>query len=169
MARVDLLPTVAQVLALPHQAQDVVTPDFIDENGHMNIRHYLEFCSDCAETVVKDIGVDDTYRAVRRMGLFAAEHHLRYYSELHEGDTFSAHSRVLGRTDKAVQMLTFLLDRSHDRLASTVELVLVHVDLERRRSTAFPQDIAAGFDKYIAVSDATDWPAPTCGTMNVGR
>jgi acyl-CoA thioester hydrolase len=103
------------------------------------------------------------------MGVFTAEHHLHYSSELHEGEKVSVHSRVLARSDKAAHLMAFLLDRTHGRLANTLELVLVHVDLDTRRATPMPEDVAAGFDRYVAETSALGWAAPVCGAMGARR
>ncbi|MEV5835431.1 thioesterase family protein [Nocardia sp. NPDC052112] len=165
----SLLPTFEQVLLLPDSIEGTVTSDFIDLNGHMNVVHYLDRNSDGADVLVRQIGIDEAYRSERRLGLFTAEHHLMYYSELREGDKFTVHTRVLGRTDKAVHMMTFLLDRSGERLSNTLEIMLVHVDLEARRAAAMPEDITAGFDHHIARSAALNWAAPTCGAIGLRR
>jgi acyl-CoA thioester hydrolase len=80
------LPTAAQVAELPNPLRCNVTDDRIDANGHMNVLHYLDFGSSGADALVRQIGIDDAYRAQRRLGVFAPEHHLRYYSELLERD-----------------------------------------------------------------------------------
>ena len=36
------IPTLEDVLMLPAALKTTVTPDFIDINGHMNVRHYLD-------------------------------------------------------------------------------------------------------------------------------
>jgi acyl-CoA thioester hydrolase len=163
------IPSFDQVMELPVLVETTVTPDFIDANGHMDIRHYLELDAHGTTVVCEDIGIDDSYRAERRMGVFTAEHHLRYFSEMHEGEKISVHARVLARSGKAVHMTAFLLDRTHGRLANTLELVLVHVDMDTRRATPLPDDIAAGFDRYIAQDAEVSWAAPVCGVMGVRR
>lgn len=163
------LPTFDQVMDLPALMEGTVMPDFIDVNGHMNIRHYLEYGAKCADVTCRDIGIDDAYRAERRMGVFTVEHHLRYYRELHEGEKFSAHTRVLERSDKAVHLMSLLLDRTHERLSNTLEIVLVHVDMDSRRTQVMPGDVAAGWDRHIGRSAAFDWVAPVCGAMGVRR
>ena len=164
-----VLPTFEQVLAIPDPTEATVTADLIDLNGHMNIVHYLYQGSVGADAIMQRSGLDQSYRSERGMALFTAEHHLAYLSELREGDKFSVHARILGRTDKAVHLMTFLLDRSRQRLSNTLEIMLVHVDLTTRRAVAIPDDIAAGLDKYIAQSDALDWAAPTSGAIAVRR
>ncbi|MGW6356840.1 thioesterase family protein [Streptomyces sp. NPDC055092] len=164
---IPALPTFDQVAALPARIEAGVRDDFIDENGHMNIRHYLEFGARGAGQLCEEVGIDDAYRLERRMGLFTAEHHLRYFSELHEGERLSVHTRVLGRTSQALHMMAFLLDRTHHRLANTLEVVIVHVDLDTRGATPLPDDIASGFDQHIADGGRLDWAAPLCGAMGL--
>ncbi|MFF3574489.1 thioesterase family protein [Nocardia jiangxiensis] len=164
-----VFPTFEQVLSIPDPTEATVTSDLIDMNGHMNVVHYLYQGSVGADAVMKRIGVDTSYRSRRQMTMFTAEHHLVYLSELREGDKFSVHTRILGRTDKAVHLMTFLVDRGRERLSNTLEIMLLHVDLTARRAVAIPEDIAAGLDDYIARSAALDWPAPTCGAIALRR
>lgn len=146
-----------------------VAPDYIDVNGHMNIRHYLEYGAVAADMVCRDVGIDDAYRAGRRMGVFTVEHHLRYFSEMHEGEEFSAHTRALERSDKAVHLMTFLLDASNRRVSNTLEILLIHVGMDTRRPTPIPLDIAEGWDRHIKESVELDWSAPVCGVIGIRR
>lgn len=161
-------PTAAQVRQLPPLLKATVEPGWIDANGHMNIRHYLELNAKGTIVLCDDrVGIGDTYRAERRMGVFTAEHHLSYYSELHVGEALSVHVRVLDRSDKVVHMMGLLVDDTHDRLANTLELTLVHVDMDTRSATPMPDDVATGLDRFIAESNALAWSAPVCGVMGV--
>ncbi len=162
-------PGVDQVLALPPVFQGVVLPPFIDVNGHMNIRHYLDAGAEGADLVCRAVGIDDAYRAERRLGVFTAEHHLRYLTELHEGSPFTVHTRTLERGSRAVHLMSFLLDTERRHLSCTVEIVLVHVGMDSRRPEPMPADVAAGWDEQIARSDALGWPAPVCGAMGIRR
>lgn len=161
------LPSYAQVLELDTLVKGVVRPDFIDVNGHMNIRHYLDYCAHGADAVCRRIGIDDEYRAERRMGVFTAEHHIRYVSEMHEGEELSTHTLLLGRSGKAWHLMAFLLNRTQQTLACTVEIVLVHVGMDSRRSIDFPEDIAADADSWIKQADEVEWPIPLCGAMGI--
>lgn len=160
-------PRFEEVEQLAAIAEGVVAPEHIDANGHMNIRHYLEYDALGTLAVVEEIGIDDDYRAERGMGLFTAEHHLLYHQELRKGDRFSVHLRVLARGARSLHLMAFLLDQDRRRLSNTLEVIAVHVDLATRRSTTMPEDIAAGFDRLVAESDALAWHAPTCGAMGI--
>lgn len=165
----DTTPSFDQVVSLPAVSKGTVTPDFIDLNGHMNIQHYLDYLAWGADTICSNAGIDVEYRRVRRLGVFAAEHHLSYHRELREGEKFSVHLRPVERSDKALHLVAMLLDRTNERLSCTLETILVHVDMDSRRAAPFPEDIAAGLDHGFAEYAGIDWPAPRCGAMGVRR
>lgn len=159
------LPTVDEILQLPAFLETEVAPEFIDANGHMNIRHYLELNAQGMNDLVEGVGVTDHYRDHRGLGVFTVEHHLKYFSEMREGDPISVHPRVLERSQRAAYVMSFLVDRRNNRLANTLEVVFVHVDMHTRRSAPFPDDVADALDTLVATSDALDWAAPRCGIM----
>jgi acyl-CoA thioester hydrolase len=166
-------PSFDQVIELPAAVESTVTPDWIDTNGHMNIRHYFDLGALAVQAACIDAGFDPGSRrrpdvpSGRRQGLFTAEHHLRYYSEVHEGSRLSAHCRVIGRSGKAVHLMIFLVDHARETLACTIEVVLLHVSLANRRTSPLPDDAAAGFDRAVAVGKALGWDPPLCGAMGV--
>lgn len=163
------LPSYDQITSLPAALDAVVTPDVIDTNGHMNVVHYLDWGSRAADVLVTGVGIDDEYRARRKLGIFTVEHHLVYYSELQAGDEFGVHARILDRGDKTVHLMTFLVDRTRRRLANTLELLLVHVDMVTRRAVAFPDDVAPAFDDALALSTEAGWDTPVCGAIRIRR
>src|SRR5690606_24588705 len=163
------VPTVEQVRELPAVLTTEVTEREIDANGHMNVVHYLSNNIHAADILLRALGLDDDYRAQRRLGLFTTEHHIIYHSELREGDSLSVHARVLDRGEKAVHMMTFLVDRERGRLSNTLEILVMHVDLDARRSAPIPEDLALGLDELVAASGKLSWEAPTCGVMGIRR
>jgi acyl-CoA thioester hydrolase len=163
------LPGYDDVLGLPALIEDVVPAGFIDVNGHMNIRHYLDYGATGADVICRAAGIDDEYRAQRRMGVFTAEHHIRYIAEMHEGSNFSVHARFLERSGKVGHLLACILDRDRQVLSCTVEIVLVHVGMDSRRPVDFPPDVAALLDERIATDRAIGWPPPVCGVMGIRR
>ncbi|WP_280436331.1 thioesterase family protein [Nocardia carnea] len=163
------IPTAQQIREIPAALSAAVTAHEIDDNGHMNVVHYLDLSSQGADVLMRELGVNESYRAQRRLGVFTAEHHLVYYSELRERDPFTVHVRVLERSDKAIHLMTFLVDDKRDVLSNTLEIMLVHVDLDKRRASPVPDNLAAALDRKVAAGNALTWPAPVCGSLRIRR
>ena len=163
------LPSYDEVLDLPSLLESKVTPDFIDLNGHMNIRHYLDAGALSADHLCRRIGIDDAYRADRRLGVFTAEHHIRYFTEMQEGTRFTVHSTFVDRSERAAHLLSLILDRDAEALSCTVEIMLVGVGMDSRRPAAFPEDITVRMDEMIRASASLPWPLPLCGAMGIRR
>jgi acyl-CoA thioester hydrolase len=161
--------TYQQVTELPSFLKGEVEPEFIDVNGHMNVRHYLTYGITSADLICRDAGVDEDYRETRRMGVFAVEHHLTYFGEMRLGGLFSVHSRIVERSEKAGHLLSYILDELTQTLSCIVEIMLVHVNMDTRTATPFPPDVAARLDEWVARSDQITWPAQTCGAMAIRR
>lgn len=161
------VPSYVEVLELPAQVEATVLPEHIDLNGHMNIRHYLAYGARSSAEIFAGAGLTADYRTKSRRGIFTAEHHLTYLSELREGERLTVHARVIARSTKAVHLTAMLVNRDRKELCYVLEVVLVHVDLDSRRSTPWPPSLASAIDDLIARHRSLQWAAPACGSMQV--
>lgn len=162
------MPTVEQVSEIPTTTELSVPEEFLDENLHMNITHYLTLGARGIGARCDGMGLGQPYIDERRLTIFTAEHHIRYLAELRLGEELSVHVRMLERSAKALHAMAFLINRSAGALACTLEVALVHVGMDTRRPTEFPEDIAARIDEAIKADDYA-WPAPVCGVMGIRR
>jgi acyl-CoA thioester hydrolase len=166
MVDVLTVPTTEEVLQIPPAWSDAVHEDWIDMNGHMNIRHYLDLGGMATDQVCQSMGIDDDYRALRRMGVFTAEQHLTYLQEMHLGTPITVHVRLLERSSKVGHMVALIMDREKDRLACIFETVLVHVGMDTRKGLEFPEDVATAYDQIVTRElETLSWPAPVCGIL----
>lgn len=143
-------PTIEQVRSLPAFFEQTVPEDYIDENRHMNITKYFELGAWAPWMRIGQLGVDDSYIAERGLSFFTVEHHIRYLGELRLGEPLSVRPAFVGRTDKALHGISFVVDESRDKVACTMEILYVHVSMESRRSVPIPDDVAAALDGEIA-------------------
>ena len=167
MAERTGLPSVAEVQQLPLLREVQVPPEYEDFNGHMRITHHLGLHDDAGLDFFGLFGLDETYFSKRRNGIVDLEAHLRYLAEVHVGDVVAVHPRVLARSDKLVHTIWFLLNLSRDQIANTLEGVSLHIDLDQRRASPFPDDLAAALDGVIGEHEALAWRPPLCGLIGV--
>ncbi len=128
-------PTYEQLVDLPAYAEQPVPIAFEDVNGHLNVRHYTGIASEGLDESLVALGIPQNWPASGH-ACFSAEHHLTYLAELRTGDTMSARVRLLGRSERAVHALVYLLDDSHQRLSFVMEEIFLHIDMETRRTRA---------------------------------
>nr|WP_089248347.1 thioesterase family protein [Rhodococcus kyotonensis] len=164
------IPTYSQVTALAREfGPFVVPPEFEDENGHMNVRHYFDLAVEVVARVFDRIGIDDEYRASRGHGIFTAEHHLKYFAEVHAGETVSGYFTFVERSDKVFHAMAFLVDDDTKQLVYSLEVAAPHVDMTTRRVVPFADDLAATVDAEIASTAHRTFDLPVSGAIGVRR
>ena len=159
------MPATAQVRQLPRFHHATIGPEHLDAMGHMNIRWYMAFYDETAWAFAGALGMDIDYFQAHHSGVFALQHHIRYLAEVMPGDAIAIHGRLLGVGPKRFHWMGFMLNETHDRLASTLEALVAHADLRVRRTAPFPPSLAARLKGMLAEHTALDWEAPLSGIM----
>jgi len=157
---------VAKLEALPLFHRQTIPPDYLDLMGHMNIRWYMALYDEAAWKFFASIGMDEAYSRTRHAGGMALKQFITYYAEVHAGQTVAVRTRMLGRSAKRFHFMHFMINETTGVLASTMEVLGTHADLNARRTSPFPPDIAANIDAKIAEYRQLDWEAPVCGVIH---
>ncbi len=127
-----------------------VLPEWIDHNGHMNIAYYVLAFDLATDDVFSYFGLDDQYREETNFSTFTLELHVNYLREVMEGDIFSVHTTVLGVDAKRLHIFHEMFHAGTGELVATNENMFVHVDMEKRRSTPFPDRTLARLREIVA-------------------
>lgn len=154
-----------QIQQLPCFHRAVIPEAYLDVMGHMNIRHYMGLFDEAAWGFFSAFGMTEQFIRSSTSAAFALEHHVRYLAEVHVGETVAIHTRVNGRTAKRLHFIHFMLNETTGKLAATLEVIASHANRDTRRTSPFPDEIAAQIDQFVAEHSLLDWPAPLCGVM----
>jgi len=160
-------PTFDDFVALPRLLARAVPKEYEDFNGHMNVTGFLRLHDEAALPFMRLIEMGDDYITGRRLTIFDLEHHLRYLTEVMIDAPIAIHARTLARSSKVIHGQWYLLDLGQERLANTFEFLSAHVSLVSRRTTEFPDEVAAGLDAQIAQSADLDWDPPISGALTL--
>ena len=158
-------PTTAQVRQLPRLRQATIGPEYLDAMGHMNIRWYMAFYDETAWALAGALGMDVDYFHAHQSGVFALQHYIRYLAEVMPGDEIAIHGRLVGVGEKRFHWMGFMLNETHDRLASTIEALVAHADMRVRRIAPFPPPLLDRLNGMLAEHAALDWEPPLSGIM----
>lgn len=159
------LPAFDEVRALSCPLEQVVPADFADANGHMNIVRYMELHNEAVWRHMTLFRLGEHHAAAGETSTFQVEHHLHYLREVRVGDRVAVHIRLLGRSERALHTMQFLLNLDRAEIANTLEKISVGVDLATRRSAPFPVEVTELLDAQLKVDQALAWPVPLAGPM----
>lgn len=152
---------------LPQTEHFIVTDDYIDLMGHMNVGYYGIFFANAAREMTHLLGVTLDYIDRERKGAFMLRQFTQFIAEAYLHDEMAIYTRVIARSDKRYQYMSFMVNKTQNRLAATMESLSTHADLELRRSAPFPPHLIANLDDYIARHNQLDWhDAPLSGILS---
>jgi len=140
------LPTVRRVVPL----------DWTDYNGHMNEARYLDALSAATDRFMALIGCDADYIA-QGSSYFTAETHIRHLGEVHAGDRINIHTQLLAGDGKKLHVWHEIYVDAD--CVATGEHVLLHVDLETRRTSHPKQEISQAVQSILARRGVRDLPS----------
>ncbi len=118
-----------------------VEDNWIDYNGHLNMAYYNVLMDRATDEAYELIGVGADYVQQRRHSFFTAEVHLRYLRELHAGDPVRVTFQLLDFDRKRLHTFEQLFHAEHGWVAATSENMSLPVDMEGRKTAAFPAEV----------------------------
>ncbi|WP_149536221.1 thioesterase family protein [Siccirubricoccus phaeus] len=122
----------------------VVRPDWVDNNGHMNMAFYLAVFDMATDQLWPKLGLGPAFRA-KGLGTFAAETWVSYVREVHEGMPLACTNEVLAHDGKRLLAVHRMYHATEGWLAAENEVLYLCVDLSVRRVTSWPEEVVARF------------------------
>jgi acyl-CoA thioester hydrolase len=132
---------------------ETVQPGWIDYNGHMNLAYYMLAFDHATDAFFDYVGLGEAYLAANNCSTFTLEAHITYDRELMDGAPMRFETQLLAHDAKRLHYMHFMYHADEGYLASTNELVSLHVDMGARRSAPMPETARARLDR-IADSHA---------------
>ncbi len=155
-----------KILALKPACLSITVPEtYRDANGHMNVRWYAAIFDEAGDSLHERLGLTSKFHGIHRTGTMDLENHLNYLHEVLAGDHLVVFARLVGSSAKRIHYLMFMVNQTRETLSSIFECVNSFVDLNLRKTAAFPPEIALKIHAEIVAKDALDWTPPVCGAM----
>ena len=138
--------------------RDLVRPEWIDHNGHMNMGYYLVVFDFATDEFFRWVGLGEAHRTARKVTTFCLEAHVTYHREVRSGDPLRFTTHLLGHDAKRLHYIHAMYHATAGYLASTNELMSLHVDLATRRGAPMAEEITARLAAIQAAHDALERP-----------
>ncbi len=143
--------------------QDIVRPEWIDSNGHMNLAYYVVVFDLATDALYAALDIGDAYRAASGNSCFTAETHTLYEREVHLGDKLLVRGWLLGADTKRLHYFHEMFHLDSGERSAAQELMALHIDMGIRRVAPYPPA------KFAALRDAVKAYAPPTPPKGAGR
>lgn len=156
-------------LATPFRARFTVLPAWLDPNGHMNVAFYLSAFDKGSDPFFEYCGLGWDYTKSGAGSVFATGCNIDFRYELLEGDELEVTTRLLDRNDKLLHLWCEVFRVGETSPAATEEALFMHVSLQTRKSTPFPEFARARLDEVLAAHAGLPAPAALGRKLEIRR
>jgi len=146
----------------------VVRPEWIDNNGHMNMGYYLVVFDLATDEWMRVIGLDTAHRQAREVTTFCLEAHVTYHREVREGDSLRFTTRLLAYDAKRVHYIHEMFHGGAGYLAATNELMSLHVSQQTRRGAPMAPEVLERLGRIQRAHDRLPRPPQVGRVMGLG-
>lgn len=144
-----------------------VLPEWIDVNNHMNVAYYVLAFDQAVDALWEKFGITIDYVNVSNSSTFAVESHITWQRELNVNEPYIITAQLLAYDDKRIHQFLRMYHAESHYLAATAEWLNLHVDLDKRRVSPWPDSIRAQIATFANRQLDWGWPPEAGRKMNV--
>ncbi len=144
-----------------------VMPEWIDVNDHMNVAYYVLAFDQAVDSLWEQFGITEDHINVSSSSTFAVECHITWQRELALEDPFVITSQLLAYDDKRIHQFMRMYHAEQHYLAATAEWLNLHVDLNVRKVSPWPDAIRDKIAEFAGRQDDCGWPVEAGKKMSV--
>ena len=145
-------------------SRGTVQPQWIDYNGHMNVAYYVLAFDRAVDDFWVRLGITSEYVKTARGSTFAVENHVTWQRELNESEPYLVTTQILAYDEKRIHQFQRMYHAEQKQLAATAEWMNLHVDLDSRKVTPWPDFVLAKLEQQVALQAGLPLP-PEAGKM----
>lgn len=148
-------------------SENRVQKDWIDINGHMNVAYYVLAFDYGVDALWEHVGISDDYIRERKLSTFAVDADVSYRAELKLDDPYRVVTQILAIDAKRLHQFQRMYHAEQGFLAATCEWMNLHVNLESRRVSPFPDEILRNFVGVAESQPQQEIPDNACARLRV--
>ena len=141
------MPNVSDIPTPLELHTEVVRPEWIDHNGHMNSAFYVLAFDESGTSLFQHFGITEEYRQTTLRGIFVGDYHVHYVREVVEGDPLRFTHLLIDCDEKKVHYWQEMYHATDGYLSAQVEVIMLHEDLTTRKVVPFPPEIFSRIKK----------------------
>ena len=118
-----------------------------DHNAHINVAHYVAKFDEATWQFLSMLGLTRSYLRQANRGMVAVQQNISYRRELVAGDVVHVKTVLAELSARKVRYTHHMVHSITGDAIADMELVGVHIDLDKRRSCPFPDTVRDAADR----------------------
>ncbi len=149
-----------------------IKPEWLDYNNHMNVAYYVLIFDKAGEALVSEVGLSEAYTKETDISWMVLENHITYNNEVVLHQPVEVRFQLLDHDTKRMHLYFEMYAKAEDGseyLASTLEQMVMCVDLKQRKACPFPEAIANQIQQIADQHNTWDKPENIGRTIGIRR
>ena len=132
-----------------HISNQIIKKEWTDYNNHMNMAYYVLVFDQIWEIILEKFKMGEQSAKTTNMSTMVVETHTTYNNEVKEGDEVEINLTFLDHDKKRLHFKMEMIEKSSKKIAATLEMLSLYIDLNQRKVTEFEQEKVKLMDDFI--------------------
>ena len=132
-----------------HISNQIIKKEWTDYNNHMNMAYYVLVFDQIWELILEKFKMGEQSAKTTNMSTMVVETHTTYNNEVKESDEVEINLTFLDHDKKRLHFKMEMIEKSSKKLAATLEMLSLYIDLNQRRVAEFEQEKVKLMDDFI--------------------
>ena len=137
-----------------HVSNEIIKSEWTDYNKHLNMAYYVLIFDKAWEVILEKFKMGEHSAKTSGMSTMVVETNTTYVSEVKEGDEVEIVLTFFDHDKKRLHFRLEMIEKKSKKLSSTIEMLSLHVDLNKRKVAEFDQQRTKIMDSFIKENNA---------------
>ena len=137
-----------------HVSNQIIKSEWTDYNNHLNMAYYVLIFDLAWEVMLKKFNMGEQSAKNSGMSTMVVETNTTYDNEIKEGDEVEILLTYFDHDKKRLHFRLEMIEKKTKKLSSTIEMLSLHVDLNKRKVAEFDQQRTQLMNSFISKNNA---------------
>jgi len=137
-----------------HIANQKIKKEWTDYNNHMNMAYYVLIFDEVWEIILEKFKMGENSAQTEMKSTMVVETHTTYNNEVKEGDEVIINLTFFDYDKKRLHFKMEMIEKSSKKLAATIEMLSLYVDLKMRKVAEFEEEKIKIMDEFIKLNSS---------------
>ena len=133
-----------------HVSNQIIKSEWTDYNNHLIMAYYVLIFDVAWEVMLKKFNMGEQSAKSSGMSTMVVETNTTYDNEIKEGDEVEILLTFFDHDKKRLHFRMEMIEKKTKKLSSTIEMLSLHVDLNKRKVAEFDQERTRLMDEFIS-------------------